>query len=150
MAQSGGRTLAVFSDTISKPDAGRESPPFQFIDAKCALCREDRPLRKSHVIPEFMFRPLYDEKHRFWGVSNIPTKRNRIFQKGPREKLLCERCEQRLSHHGSYASEVFFGNAAVKPVRTPTGFCSRTFFISRSNFSSCRCCGDLVRLRSAN
>jgi hypothetical protein len=79
-------------------------------------------LRKSHVIPEFMFRPLYDEKHRFWRISNIPTKQNRIFQKGPREKLLCEQCEQRLSRHESYASDVFFGNAAVKPLRTPTGF----------------------------
>ena len=30
--------------------------------------------------------------------------------------------EQRLSRDESYASDVFFGNAAVKPVRTPTGF----------------------------
>jgi hypothetical protein len=68
-----------------------------------------------------MFRPLYDKKHRFWGVSNIPTKPNRIFQKGPREKLLCNECEQRLSRYESYASDVFFGNAATKPMPTRTG-----------------------------
>jgi hypothetical protein len=97
------------------------SLPFQSSSAKCGLCRTKCPLRKSHVIPEFMFRALYDEKHRFWGISNIPTKPNRIFQKGPREKLLCDQCEQRLSRYELYASDVFFGNAAIEPVRTRTG-----------------------------
>lgn len=89
---------------------------------KCALCGKDRPLRKSHVIPEFMFRPLYDEKHRFYGVSNIPSKPNQLFQKGLREKLLCDECEQRISRYESYASDVFFGNATTKPAPTQTGF----------------------------
>jgi hypothetical protein len=48
------------------------APPVSFhSQQKCALCRQERPLRKSHVIPEFMFGPLYDEKHRFYGISNI-------------------------------------------------------------------------------
>jgi hypothetical protein len=90
--------------------------------SQCALCREERPLRKSHVIPEFMFRPLYDEKHQFWSVSNIVTKSNRLFQKGPREKMLCDQCEQRLSRYESYANDVFFRNVATEPARTRTGF----------------------------
>src|SRR5205809_2236864 len=89
--------------------------------ATCALCRQERPLRKSHVIPEFMFKPLYDEKHRFWSVTNVLSKQNRLFQKGLREKLLCDACEQRLSEHESYASAVFFGNAVKKPMPIPTG-----------------------------
>jgi hypothetical protein len=88
----------------------------------CALCLKDKSLRRSHVIPEFMFGPLYDEKHRFYGISNISTKSNRIFQKGLREKLLCDECEQRMSRYESYASDVFFGNATTKPLRTRTGF----------------------------
>src|SRR6516225_11959807 len=111
----------MFSVTTLQPLTGRESLPCRSTAAKCALCREERPLRRSHVIPEFMFRPLYDKKHRFWGVSNIPTKPNRIFQKGPREKLLCNECEQRLSRYESNASDVFFGNAATKPMPTRTG-----------------------------
>jgi hypothetical protein len=90
--------------------------------AICALCRQVRVLRKSHVIPEFMFTSLYDEKHRFYSISNIASKPNRFLQKGPREKLLCDECEQRISLYESYASNVFFGNAASKPVRIPTGF----------------------------
>ena len=103
---------------VARPDSGRPKPA----SATCALCYEERPLRKSHVIPEFMFGPLYDEKHRFYGISNTPTKPNQIFQKGPREKLLCDSCEQQVSRYESYASAVFFGNAASQPMRIPTGF----------------------------
>jgi hypothetical protein len=69
-----------------------------------------------------MFGPLYDEKHQFYNISNISMKPNQIFQKGPREKLLCDDCEQGVSRYESYASGVFFGNAATQPVRTRTGF----------------------------
>jgi hypothetical protein len=103
--------------SVAWPDSVRTKPA----SGTCALCREERPLRKSHVIPEFMFGPLYDEKHRFHGVSNISTKPNQIFQKGPREKLLCDNCERQVSRYESYASDVFFGNAATQPVPTPTG-----------------------------
>jgi len=88
----------------------------------CVLCQQVRPLRRSHVIPEFMFGPLCDQKHRFYSISNIASKSNRILQKGPREKLLCDECEQRISRYESYASDVFFGNAAIEPARIPTGF----------------------------
>jgi len=30
----------------------------------CRLCLQERPLRDSHIIPEFLYRPLVDEKHR--------------------------------------------------------------------------------------
>jgi hypothetical protein len=88
---------------------------------KCALCRQERPLRQSHVIPEFMYGPLYDQKHRFYSVSSVASKPNRMFQKGLRERLLCDECEQRLSPHERYAREVLLGNAATQPAPTPTG-----------------------------
>jgi hypothetical protein len=88
----------------------------------CALCLNLREVRQSHIIPEFMFRPLYDKKHRFYGISSIVSKPNRLYQKGLRERLLCTDCEQRLSRHERYASAVFFGEATSQPKRTPTGF----------------------------
>ena len=30
----------------------------------CRLCKNDEPLQNSHVIPEFLYGPSYDEKHR--------------------------------------------------------------------------------------
>jgi hypothetical protein len=89
---------------------------------KCALCRQERVLRQSHIIPEFMFEPLYDDKHRFYQISPIATKPDRLLQKGLRERLLCDECEQRLSVYENYACHVFFGNAARQPHRTRTGF----------------------------
>jgi len=69
-----------------------------------------------------MFGPLYDHKHRFYSVSSIASKRNRFHQKGPRESLLCARCEQRFGHYENYASDVFVGDGATRPSPTQTGF----------------------------
>lgn len=69
-----------------------------------------------------MFEPLYDDKHRFYEISPIATKPDRFLQKGLRERLLCDECEQRLSVYENYARHVFFGNAAMRPLRTRTGF----------------------------
>ena len=30
----------------------------------CRLCGADRPLRKSHILPEFFYKPIYDSSHR--------------------------------------------------------------------------------------
>jgi hypothetical protein len=80
----------------------------------CALCCEEADLRASHIIPEFMFKPLYGEDyHRFHVLS--AQARNRYEQKGIREKLLCEACEQRFSVNERYVSQLMFGDLAPKP-----------------------------------
>jgi hypothetical protein len=89
--------------------------------SECALCEQPRRLCLSHVIPEFMYASLYDEKHRFWQLSSLPHRRNRQLQKGFRERLLCGDCEQRFGRWERYARDVFFGGAATQPVQTETG-----------------------------
>lgn len=59
--------------------------------ADCKFCGGARPLRLSHVIPEFVFAPLYDEKHRT--VSIPADARSQYVQKGFRQRLLCDSCE---------------------------------------------------------
>jgi hypothetical protein len=78
----------------------------------CALCKSDRELRNSHVIPEFVYKSLYDDKHRFHVLSS-GEQSHRYSQKGIRERLLCGDCEQRFSTHEKYVSEVFTGKIAV-------------------------------------
>ena len=78
----------------------------------CALCRQQRPLQYSHIIPEFQYKPLYDAKHRIHIVSSDPAKPDRTIRKGIREYLLCLDCEQRFSKWESYSSRVLFGDAA--------------------------------------
>jgi hypothetical protein len=57
--------------------------------ATCALCREPGDLRRSHILPEFFYKPVYDETHRFLETSTDPRDRVMIRQKGLREFLLC-------------------------------------------------------------
>ena len=79
----------------------------------CALCLRPRGLKNSHIIPEFMYESLYDEKHRFHALSIIPEQGNSLKQKGLREPLLCEECEQKFSGWERYASLVLKGGVPL-------------------------------------
>lgn len=74
--------------------------------ASCRLCRREAQLRNSHVLPEFLYREVYDEtSHSFVSVSNHPRhSRPLTMQKGLRERLLCQDCEGRLGRYESYAA----------------------------------------------
>jgi hypothetical protein len=60
-------------------------------------------------VPEFFFSHLYDDKHRFYGVSGHSEEQILISQKGMREKLLCKKCESQFSGYEGYASGVLYG-----------------------------------------
>lgn len=78
------------------------------MESVCRLCNTPSELCRSHILPEFLYRPLYDEKHRFSiltaGVTGV-----RYGQRGLTEKLLCHACEQRLCLFEKYAAEVMSG-----------------------------------------
>jgi hypothetical protein len=74
----------------------------------CKLCHSEAELQNSHIISEFQYKPLYDTKHRFQVISVNPEQKERVEQKGFREKLLCLPCETKLSRWESYAKKVIF------------------------------------------
>ncbi len=76
----------------------------------CALCKETRELNKSHIIPEFLYKPLYDEKHRAHVLSTAQRHSEPYIQKGYREKILCRFCENQFSGYEKYAAEEVFGH----------------------------------------
>ena len=80
----------------------------------CRLCQKAAKLTNSHIIPEFVFKPLYDKKHRFRSAQ-LAEREWDWEQKGYREPLLCENCEQKISVWESYVSKHFFN----KPLPTP-------------------------------
>jgi hypothetical protein len=75
----------------------------------CALCQQNRQLMDSHIIPEFLHGSLYDEIHRFhtYGLDGEPE--TDMEQKGERERLLCDECEQRFCGYERWASAFYKG-----------------------------------------
>ena len=86
----------------------------------CALCKLEEPLQKSHILPEFVYKPHYDEKHRtllFDGRESPPT----MLQKGLREPLLCRRCEGRIGRSEDYFARYWYQDHPLPAVvTTPT------------------------------
>ncbi len=78
------------------------------INNTCALCKNKGPLRNSHIIPEFMYRPIYGVKHRLYLRKSGSIVKTKPLQKGIREKLLCKSCESQLSVYEKYVCEVLF------------------------------------------
>ena len=63
----------------------------------CKLCYKRRCLQNSHIIPEFMYKYVYEvTDHRYHRVY-IETGKKRIEQKGLCEPLLCASCESHFS-----------------------------------------------------
>jgi len=85
--RSGARKRAAHSSAL---DAGIRLPL-----AVCPLCQRERKICDSHIIPEFLFVPTYDDG-RALEIGEHGT-RNRFVQKGRTEKLLCEKCERHLN-----------------------------------------------------
>lgn len=79
----------------------------------CCLCKQDKELRNSHIIPEFVYTALYDKRHKFHVLSTLQERQRPMEQKGIREKLLCGDCEQHLSVFEQYAREVLLGGVEV-------------------------------------
>jgi hypothetical protein len=74
----------------------------------CALCLSNGPLRDSHIISEFLYSSLYDDKHRFH-VLEAGEKYTDFKQRGYYEPLLCQSCETKLSVWESYARGALTG-----------------------------------------
>lgn len=79
----------------------------------CYLCQQDAKLKKSHIIPEFVYTALYDKKHKFHVLSTHQVRPRPMEQKGIRERLLCGSCEQHLSKYEKYAREVLLGGISI-------------------------------------
>ena len=85
----------------------------------CRLCLQDRQLRRSHIIPELLYRPLYGPTHQIRSV-NPDLHYIKFLRKGLRQALLCDDCERLLSKYESYFSSVWYGPQGL-PSEIPSG-----------------------------
>lgn len=98
----------------------------------CALCQHVRPLRASHIIPEFLHRPLYDELHRYHSYGSHGKPVTEIEQKGQRERLLCDDCEQRFCVYERWASDFYLGAiTAFEKATTPVSTFGKNLIFTR-------------------
>ncbi len=91
------------------------------IDARCRLCTGNGVLRKSHIIPEWLYGSLYDGMHRYHVIKAAPLPKRRFEQKGLRERLLCQTCETKLSVYEGYARGVLLGGQEITVVQRHDG-----------------------------
>lgn len=86
----------------------------------CALCRKPAALVDSHVLPELLYKPSYDNSHRAI-IVHVEDEWKGSIRKGLREKLLCTPCEAKLSVYESYFSHIWFRSSSrLRPATLTT------------------------------
>ena len=66
----------------------------QVSKSSCRLCLQPKIVRKSHVVPEYLYRDLYNDNGHMMGITGKGSKGWAKLQKGLRELLFCDDCEQ--------------------------------------------------------
>jgi len=85
----------------------------------CRLCGDNQPLQNSHVLPEFAYKPIYDENHKGVVFDPLDPGRARKFQKGFSEPMLCRNCEQSLNDEYERGfKEFWFDDKPLAPLET--------------------------------
>lgn len=90
----------------------------------CKLCLQDKELiKKSHIIPEFMYKELYDEKHKlrlfdpkslFEGESHLKKPSTGIYE----GDLLCAVCDNKIiGSLESYGYQILYADELPDEIR---------------------------------
>jgi hypothetical protein len=74
-------------------------------DKQCALCRKNKELELSHIVPKFVVR--YLKKTAFGAIRNIENP-NKVVQDGEKHYLLCGDCEDLFSVYETKFANKFF------------------------------------------
>ena len=88
---------------------------------QCRLCLKNKTLlKKSHIIPDFMYKELFDDIHRLHEVrvTEAGQLKDRIKQTGAYEgNILCFECDnERIGSVENYARKVLYGGTAISVV----------------------------------
>lgn len=90
----------------------------------CKLCKEEKTLlRKSHIIPDFLYQELYDAKHRLRkfdaiekakGVAKVFTPQSGEYEGG----LLCQACDGgKIGQFETYLANILNNNSLSEEQR---------------------------------
>jgi hypothetical protein len=90
----------------------------------CKLCHEDKILLKnSHIIPNFLYKGLFDEKHKIVSINLNDFSDATFNQTGYKDKdILCAKCDNEvIGKLEQYASNAIYGNHSSVELETFVG-----------------------------
>lgn len=79
---------------------------------ECKLCKQEKKLiKRSHIIPNFMFDGIYDEKHQLLSAFLDPVKKEKLLNTSHYDKdILCLECDRDIiGKYETYASKALYG-----------------------------------------
>lgn len=80
----------------------------------CNLCLKEVELCNSHILPEFLYKDIYEEEgHIYFTFSTDISERIEKRRKGIYEKLLCRQCESIIGRYEDYAAKVIYGGTPI-------------------------------------
>ncbi|MCX6833977.1 MAG: hypothetical protein NTW07_02390 [candidate division Zixibacteria bacterium] len=72
------------------------------------MCGKVDKLVKSHIIPEWAFKPLYDHDHKLLKIDSSLSKAISLKRKGEWDRIVCDECEQRFKIWDEYGRAVIW------------------------------------------
>jgi hypothetical protein len=75
------------------------------ISGTCPMCESFGPLCNSHIIPEFCYKGMYDDKGRAFAIDTVDIDTDKYIQSGLKEYMLCPTCEGILAKNEKVFSE---------------------------------------------
>ncbi len=69
------------------------------VSGLCPLCEEDHPLCNSHIVPEFCYKGMYDNKGRAIAIDTVDIHNDKFVQNGLKEYMLCSGCEGKINRY---------------------------------------------------
>jgi hypothetical protein len=91
-------------------------------DTICNLCKENKPLiKKSHIIPDFMYQGLFCDKHFIVHTTLDNLDKSKKIPHGIYDgNILCAKCDNEvIGSLESYASKVLFGGTFKDQMECP-------------------------------
>jgi len=79
---------------------------------QCKLCQKEATLRRSHIVPEFVYKPVYDADHTAV-MFEAKKPRHGYRRKGFWNHLFCDDCEARFQRLEDYFADIWF----TRPLR---------------------------------
>lgn len=78
------------------------------VTGHCKLCGENKILRLSHIVPNWMFDEFRKETDKGHFIGSFPSLGvNKVIkQDGNKHYMLCEECEQKLSHSEKHIKSI--------------------------------------------